>query len=124
MRGVSEITARPEQWVNEIRSTALDLGGGRVWIEKVRAATSLPVDLDDASLSDGPVGELARVIEELRGDPESLLRLLSEDLGELREKLPPELTEGPEAIGLGKPEAAGEILDQVRQMLVGQMVSR
>ena len=70
------------------------------------------------------MGELARLIEELRGDPEAVLRLLADDLGELRKKLPPELTEGPDAIDLGKPDTTGELLDQVRQMLVGQMVSR
>ena len=43
-----EIAGRPEQWVADIRSTALDLSGGRVWIEKVRTATPLPVDLDQA----------------------------------------------------------------------------
>ena len=119
-----EIAARPEQWVNDIRSTALDLSGGRVWVEKVHTATTLPVNLDEALLSDGPVGELARLIEELRGDPEAVQRLLADDLGELRKKLPPELTEGPEAIDLGKPDTTGELLDQVRQMLVVQMVSR
>jgi hypothetical protein len=61
------------------------------------------------------------LIEELRGDPEAVLRLLADDLGELRKKLPPELTEGPEAIDLGKPENTGELLDQVRQMLVSQL---
>lgn len=119
-----DIAARPEQWVANVRSTALDFSGGRVWVEKVRTATTLPVNLNDAMLSEGPVGELARLIEELRGDPDAVLRLLAEDLGELRKKLPPELTEGPEAIDLGKPDTTGELLDQVRQMLVGQIVSR
>ena len=82
------------------------------------------MNLDEALLSDGPVGELARFIEELRGDAEAVERLLADDLGELRKKLPPELTEGPEAIDLGSPSTTGELLDQVRQMLVGQMVSR
>jgi len=119
-----EIAARPEQWVNDIRSTALDLSGGRVWVEKVRTATTLPVNLDEALLSDGPVGELARFIAELRGDPEAVQRLLAEDLAELRKKLPPELNEGPQAIDPGRADTSGELLDQVRQMLVGQMVSR
>jgi DNA repair exonuclease SbcCD nuclease subunit len=119
-----DIAARPEQWVNDIRSTAIDLGSGRVWIEKVRAATTLPVNLDDALLADGPVGELARLIEELRGDPEAVLRLLADDMDELRKKLPSELTEGPEAIDLAQTDTTGELLDQVRQMLVGQLVSR
>ena len=51
-------------------------------------------------------------------------RLLADELEDLRKKLPPELSEGPEAIDVGKPETTGELLDQVRQMLVGQMVSR
>ena len=32
------------------------------------------------------------------------------------------MTEGPEAIDLGRPDTTGELLDQVRQMLVRQMV--
>jgi DNA repair protein SbcD/Mre11 len=119
-----EIAAKPEQWVNDIRATALDLGGGRVWIEKVRTATTLPVNLDEALLADGPVGELARLIEELRSDPEAVVRLIEDDLSELRKKLPPELTEGTDAIDLGKPETSGELLDQVRQMLMVQMASQ
>jgi hypothetical protein len=95
-----------------------------VWVEKVRTATTLPVNLDEALRADGPLGELARLIEELRNDPKAVLQLLADDLGELRKKLPLELTEGPDAIDLGKPDNTGELLDQVRQMLVGQMVSR
>lgn len=119
-----DIAARPEQWVNEIRATALDQCGGRVWIEKVRTATTLPVDLDAALAADGPIGELARLIDQLRGDPESVWRLIAEDLAELRKKLPPELTEGTEALDLGRPESTGEMLDQVRQMLIAQLASR
>ena len=119
-----EIAARPQQWINDIRSSALDVGGGRVWLEKVHTGTSLPVNLAEAALSDGPVGELARLIEELRGDPEAVRRLLADDVNDLRKKLPAEMTEGPEAIDLAAPGRTAELLDQVRQMLVGQMVAR
>ena len=119
-----QLAAKPQQWINEIRSAAIDVGAGNLWIEKVHTATSLPVSLDDALASDGPVGELARLIEELKSDPEMLGRLLGEDVAELRKKLPPELTEGAEAIDLGRPESMGELLDQVRQMLVGQLSAR
>ena len=119
-----QLCARPEQWINEIRSAALDVGAGSLWIEKVRTATSLPAQLDDALGADGPVGELARWIEELKTDPESLARLLSDDLAELKKKLPPELSEGPESIDLGQPDSMREMLDEVRQMLVAQLSSR
>ena len=64
------------------------------------------------------------MIEELRGDPEAVRRLLADDVNDLRKKLPAEMTEGPEAIDLAAPGRTAELLDQVRQMLVGQMVAR
>jgi DNA repair protein SbcD/Mre11 len=118
------IAARPQQWIGEIRSAAIDVGAGSLWIEKVRVATSLPVELDEALTADGPVGELVRLIEELKTDPEKLEQLIGSELAELRKKLPPELTEGPESLDLGRADATGELLDQVRQMLVAQLGAR
>lgn len=119
-----QLAARPQQWINEIRSAAIDVGAGNLWIEKVHTATSLPLRLDDALTADGPIGELARLIEELKSDRELLSRLLGDDMVELRKKLPPELMEGPEAIDLGRSESTGELLEEVRQMLVSQLSSR
>jgi hypothetical protein len=119
-----QIAAQPQQWINELRSAAMDVGGGRVWIEKVRTATSLPLDLDDAIASDGPVGELARLIEELKSDPQSLGRMLDNEMAELKKKLPVELVEGPESFDPGRPESAAGLLDEVRQMLVSQLGAR
>ncbi len=95
-----------------------------MWIEKVRTATTLPVDLTSAAESDGPVGELARLIDELRGNPEAVSRLVADNLLELRKKLPVELTEGESSIELARQDTADELLDQVRQMLVTQLASR
>ena len=64
------------------------------------------------------------MIDELRGDPESVVRLVADDLAELRKKLPPELTEGPDAFDLARSDTTCELLDQVRQMLVAQLASR
>jgi DNA repair protein SbcD/Mre11 len=119
-----QIAASPQRWTNEIRAAGLDIAGGSIWIEKVRLATTLPVELDDALGADGPIGELARWIEHLKHDPEAVAQLLSTELAELRKKLPVELTEGPDALDLGGPDSAGELLDQVRQMLVGQLSAR
>jgi DNA repair exonuclease SbcCD nuclease subunit len=129
-----ELAARPEQWIAEVRGLGIELGQ-QVWIEKVKTATTLPVDLNDALAVDGPLGELARFIDELRGDPEQIARLLGDDLADLRKKLPVELL-GPRAVGESatneswsngsagnSPSLPGgtgphELLDQVQQMLV------
>jgi hypothetical protein len=39
------------------------------------------------------------------------------------EKLPAELREGPDALGLDQPPALGQLLDQVEQMLIQQLTS-
>jgi hypothetical protein len=70
------------------------------------------------------VGELVRLIEELKCDPERLNAVMQDDLAEFQRKLPPELVEGPEAIEFGRPETRQGLLDQVRQMLVAQLGSR
>jgi DNA repair protein SbcD/Mre11 len=119
-----QVAARPQQWTNDVRSLALDVGAGDLWIEKVRLSTSLPADLDDARSADGPVGELARWIDQLKSDPETLARLVGSELTDLYKKLPAELTEGPDALDLQRPEAMQGLLDQVRQMLVSQLSSR
>jgi DNA repair exonuclease SbcCD nuclease subunit len=118
------VAARPQHWTNEVRAAALDVAAGNLWVEKVRTGTSLPVELDDALAADGPVGELVRLIEELKCDPERLNAVMQDDLAEFQRKLPPELVEGPEAIEFGRPETRQGLLDQVRQMLVAQLGSR
>jgi DNA repair exonuclease SbcCD nuclease subunit len=123
-RAHQEVNSRPEKWINDVRSAALDRSDGNVWIEKVRTATTLPVDINTALVSDGPVGELVRLIDELHGNPEAVSQLIAESLSELRKKLPSELTEGQASIELAKPETTDELLEQVRHMLVSQVVSR
>jgi DNA repair exonuclease SbcCD nuclease subunit len=118
------LAAHPQQWINEVRATALEVGAGRIWIEKVRTATALPANLDDARAAGGPLGELVQWIDELKSDPLAVEQLLGGELAELRKKLPHELIEGPDALDLGQSEAMGELLDEVRQMLLDELTPR
>lgn len=116
------LSAEPHRWTNEIRAVAQDVGGG-VWVEKVLLTTSLPPELDQEKSLDGPIGELVRYVEEARQSPEKIASLAAE-LADLRDKLPPELKEGPDAIDFDSPERIRQVLEQVEQLLVHQLLSR
>ena len=119
-----QIAAEPLRWTSEVRAAALDVGRGNLWIEKVKFRTSLPIDLDRARATDGPIGELLELTAELKANPETLPVLLADDLEKLKKRLPAELTEGPDAVDFDRGEVLGEMLEEVEQMLVRQLLSR
>ena len=121
-RAHETLAGNPQRWINEIRARALDAGGGRVWIEKIKLCTSLPRGPDPAEWADGPIGELVRYIEELQTD-ETALAGLEAELADLTKKLPPELKDGLDATDLTSPNALREVLGQVRPLLMARLLA-
>jgi DNA repair protein SbcD/Mre11 len=103
----------------EIRSRALSGHFGRVWVEKVRLATTRPTRLDRTT-HDGPIGEMLQYFEELRTGVSSFdpLRV---GLKDLKNKLASEFGEGTVGIDLESPEALRNLLEQVEQVLVNRL---
>ncbi len=117
------LAAEPLRWTNELRVMARDIGMGNVWLEKIKLGTS-PASLDDESrLSEGPLGELVDYIDELRQRPTDLAWLAGE-LAELKRKLPAELQEGQDAIGLDDPDWLASLLENVQPILVSRLLAR
>jgi DNA repair exonuclease SbcCD nuclease subunit len=115
-----KLAARPEQVINEIRAQAQQAGPGDTWVEKVRLLTSLPQSLENAYLTEGPVGELDQLIAEIAAD-DGLLVDLGNELADLKKKLPPELKEGPDALGFDRPDNLRTILGQVQRILSNRL---
>jgi exonuclease SbcD len=115
------LAARPEQVIGEIRAQAQQTGGGDAWVEKVKVLTSLPQDLDDAYVTEGPLGELNQLIADLAADDRQLLALGNE-LADLKKKLPAELKEGPDGLDLDSPHRLRTILNEVQQILTNRLV--
>lgn len=118
----SELAADPERWTNEIRSAAIDASGGRVWIEKVKLRTSLALESQASELTEGPVGEILGLLDDLKSDPDRLQALV-EPLSDFMKKLPLELKDGPDGIGLQR-EWLADMLDRVRPMLLSRLLSK
>ena len=110
------ISAAHQQITLDIRAAANDLGAGRVWVEKVRFLTRGVASASEAASFDGPLGEIDRLLAELRADPAWLATYAETELGDLRKKLPPELkdADGPDLASL---DGLLEILAHVRPLL-------
>lgn len=116
-RAHSKVSADWVRWTNEVRQSAIEVGGGRVWVEKVRyGTTALENDLD--ALPAGPISELNELLQELRTDDTQLQELGARELDDLKKKLPPELLKD-----FDSPQHLREVLDQVGPLLFARLMS-
>jgi DNA repair protein SbcD/Mre11 len=115
------LQADTQKWINEIRTLAVATGGGQVWIEKVKIRTRPPASC--AANGDGPISELLAVLAEFRAQNGSCQQL-RDAVADLSRKLPPQLTEGPEALRLDDPAWLQGMLDRVEPLLVQRLLSR
>jgi exonuclease SbcD len=120
-RAHAAIRSSAEQYTNEIRLAANDVGGGEIYVENVVFATQGEVDLAKIRTQDDPIGHLARALHAMQGDDDAL-RGLAQQLTDLRHKLPLELCEGPDAFSLDE-EHLREIVAEVEQMLVPRLLA-
>ena len=120
----SNISAKHEQINADIQGAANEHGSGRVWVEKVRFLTQPPSHSSslDASNFDGPLGEIDRLLVELRDNPSALARFADSELGEIRKKIAPE-SRDLNGLDLAAPDYLLEILEHVRPLLHAQFQS-
>jgi hypothetical protein len=117
----TELLANIDHWCNEIRSAATDTSGGWVWVEKIRFQTNLPAPEKYLQKSDGAIGELLTLFNEIASTPEALSEL-SYELKEIEKKIPKELEKDLERLRFDDPDWIGEMLEQVRPMLLQRLM--
>lgn len=116
-----QLSADASRWMHDIRLLAGDVGDGDLWIEKIRFQTSPPRVFDETALDDGPLGELVDYIADLQSDPESLVALASEALGDLWQKLPDKVKESEDALRPDDAAGLGRLLDQIKPLLISRL---
>ncbi|MCY2988180.1 MAG: DNA repair exonuclease [Planctomycetota bacterium] len=121
-----ELAAAPDVWTNQIRARALELGGGDVWIEKVKFQTAGPTAAEQVAW-EGPVQEIVSYCEELRRSDE-LLATLGAELAALSRKLPANLREdslpGQEPLRLDDPAYLRQAVSDVEPLLLARLWTR
>ncbi len=86
----TEIAASPRQWAASIRARALDIGGGRIWVEKVKSEAENLGGTTNDEADDMPAAEVALIVAQMSSNP-SMAESLGLDFHDLQRKLPPEL---------------------------------
>lgn len=119
-RAHERLAADRVYWSKQFRATAVDVAGGRVWIEKVKLRTAPARDPDEIIAGDGPVAELFRYVGELVED-EMQLKLLRDEFNDLRRKLPDELLRG-DGLNFDDPEWMKELLGDVQPLLMSRLL--
>lgn len=115
------LRARRGRLTGEIRSQAIQVGGGEIWVEKILVDTSPPRGAKDAAA--GPLAELADLLRRLKCDAGELAAL-DADFSALWSKLPVELKEGPDAVRLDDPDGLRPLLDDVEPLLAGRLLGK
>ena len=113
-----DLHARKHHWTNEIRSLAIDVGKGDVWIEKVKLRTSSPTSKSTpGNIPDDAIGELTSLFDQAQKDPGRLSEL-DFDFADVVKKLPAELKTlaRPE-----DPEWLREILAEAEPLLLSRL---
>ena len=119
----TEILSDIERWINEIRATALDIGGGMVWVEKVKIRTKRPPSDQSLEHKEGAIGELLKLFDELSAET-ATNKALAAELADLERKLPLELKGGSDGLLFDDPAWMREMLEHVKPMLVKRLLRK
>ena len=119
----SELLTKVEHWCNEIRSAAIDIGGGQIWVEKIKFHTTLPASELDLQTGDGAIGELVSLFDEMSSNPDMVLTL-SEEFCDIEKKIPKELKEDSDSLKFDDFDWLTGILKQVRPMLLQRLMRK
>jgi DNA repair exonuclease SbcCD nuclease subunit len=121
--GHSELLTNVEHWCNEIRSAAIDVGGGQVWVEKIKFDTTLPASQQDLQKGDGAIGELVSLFDEMSSNPD-MVQALSDEFSDIEKKIPKELKGDSDSLKFDDFDWLTGILKQVRPMLLQRLMRK
>jgi exonuclease SbcD len=113
-----DLHSRKQHWTNQIRSVAIDIGKGDVWIEKVKLRTSSPsTKSSPGNIPDDAIGEIVALFEQAQADT-SRLKELDFDFADVVKKLPAELKT---LASPDDPEWLREILAEAKPLLLSRL---
>lgn len=115
------ISAETEAFINDLRSEAMLLHGGRIWIEKVILDTAPPGG-QLFQPGAGAMAELMEIIEGLVEDPDYAAGI-GESLGDLWSRLPREVKESADVIAPEDSERLKRLIEGVPSMLLRRFLA-
>jgi hypothetical protein len=118
-----DILSDVERWTNEFRAAALEIGAGKVWVEKTRFNITEPVSDTFPEQASGAISELLNLFDELINDADAR-RVLASELAEIEKKLPMELKKGSNEMQFDDMDWIGDLLKQAKPMLIKRLLKK
>ena len=113
-----ELHARSDQWTEEFRGIAAELGD--VWLEEVKFRTTREIALEEVVGEDTPLAGLLPAVEDLDFGSCAITDLIP-DLANLKTKLPAELLDG-DCILERSPEDLAEAREETKELLIAKLL--
>jgi DNA repair exonuclease SbcCD nuclease subunit len=125
--GVSDahqaLLAEKDHVINNLRSMALEVGYGDIWIEKVKIQTSRKIDIAELKEKSTPIASILDYIEQLGEDPEIFTLLLNE-FSELQKALPTDLKNGEDAFDFSDQTILTNRLKEVEDLILHYLTTK
>lgn len=118
----SRLRAEVEHVTQQCRALAAGLSGAPIWLEKISLDTSGPTMSEDLAQREDALSGLLQAIHELKLGTD-LPSELGSVLGDLRQKLPPDLLAGDDRFDPTDPAQLSEVLEDVKEMLTARLLS-
>lgn len=117
-----DLSLHSMHWQQQMREMAVDRFDGRVWIEKIRFNTSLPLDLSMVDTLDDALGKLLRDIRDLE-DLSDVLAEIGSDFEEIGQILPsdPRLSRS-SMPDFSDSETTSILLNDIKQLLIPRLL--
>jgi len=112
-----------ERWTNEFRAATLEIGAGKVWVEKTKFNLNEPASDILPEQTSGAISELLNLFDELSNDADAR-RVLASELAEIEKKLPMELKSGSNDMQLDDMDWIGDLLKQAKPMLIKRLLKK
>ena len=112
-----------ERWTNEFRAATLEIGAGKVWVEKTKFNLTEPASDIAPEHASGAISELLNLFDELNNDADAR-RVLASELAEIEKKLPMELKSGSNDMQFDDMDWIGDLLKQAKPMLIKRLLKK
>ncbi|QOR65911.1 DNA repair exonuclease [Cytobacillus suaedae] len=112
-----ELLISKEHLINNLRSIALDVGLGDIWVEKVRIETTRSINIDELKTQNTPLAVILEFIKEARNN-ESMLEDLLSEFQDIGQTLPYELRNSEEGFNFNDSDNIKMRIEDVEDLIL------
>jgi DNA repair exonuclease SbcCD nuclease subunit len=117
-----KLSAYPERLEQQLKALAAEIGGDDVWVERVENAVTGKLDLETTLAADNALARLLSDILDMSEHPDAIDGLQA-IIGELRQKVPPEVFAQESALNLEDTNTIGRLVNEAKHLLVGRLLT-